>query len=199
MNKQTTKKQSIMFVIVVTIAVFITMPIVYGQTTVNTTDFSIDIPDNWAYQRSTLYKSQVTSSPSEFSTLLVKEELGTLLLGNIWGASFGEKMKDGGVFSSFNQDSFDIKNAPLDAYVEYKIYRQDGMNVTSKQNVTIGNETAVKIYADGIGSFNGTKIVQYLAMHDKQHYVLNYMANVKDFEKYLPEFEQIVKTFKFVK
>ena len=36
-------------------------------------------------------------------------------------------------------------------------------------------------------------------MHDKEPYYLAYMGNVKDFEKYLPEFEQIIKTFKFVK
>lgn len=57
---------------------------------VNHTDFSTDIPDNWAYLPSTLWSSQVTSSPSEFATLLVNEQLGTLLLSN-WGESLGEK------------------------------------------------------------------------------------------------------------
>jgi hypothetical protein len=82
--------------------------------------------------------------------------------------------------------------------VKYKIDRQDGMQVTSKQNGTIDNETAVKIYGDGIKSFSGIKIVEYMIWHDKKPYFIRYLANVKDFEKYLPEFEQILKTFKFV-
>ena len=39
--------------------------------------------------------------------------------------------------------------------------------------------------------------MQYLAWHDKKPYALAYMANVKDYEKYLPQFELMVKTFKF--
>ena len=35
-------------------------------------------------------------------------------------------------------------------------------------------------------------------MHNEIPYYLEYKANVKDFEKYLPEFEQIVTTFRFV-
>ena len=83
-------------------------------------------------------------------------------------------------------------------YVNYKIDRQDGMNVTSKENVTLDNEAAVKIQGDGIKSFSGIKFVEYMLMHNEQPYFIAYMANVKDFEKYLPEFEQIVKSLKFV-
>jgi hypothetical protein len=109
-------------------------------------------------------------------------------------------MKDEGAYPSFDNDwLYAIKNAPLDLYVKYQIDKQDGMQVKSKQNVTIDNETAAKIYADGINSFSGIKFVEYMLMHDKEPYYLAYMGNVKDFEKYLPEFEQIIKTFKFVK
>ena len=73
------------------------------------------------------------------------------------------------------------------------------MKVTSKQNVTIDNETAVKIYGNGIESFSGIKFVEYLVQHNKEPYYIGYMANVKDFEKYLPEFEQMVKILKFAK
>ena len=40
--------------------------------------------------------------------------------------------------------------------------------------------------------------MSYFVMHDDQPYYLNYIANAKDFEKYLPQFEQMVKSFKFV-
>jgi len=38
-----------------------------------------------------------------------------------------------------------------------------------------------------------------LVLHDKDPYYLEYIANTKDFQKYLPQFEQMIKTFKFVK
>jgi len=41
--------------------------------------------------------------------------------------------------------------------------------------------------------------VAYLVLHDKVPYYLEYIANTKDFQKYLPQFEQMIKTFKFVK
>lgn len=36
-------------------------------------------------------------------------------------------------------------------------------------------------------------------MHGNQPYYIEYMANEKDYQKYLPQFEQIVKSFKFTK
>lgn len=153
---------------------------------VNNTDFSIDVPNNWAYEQGIF--SVVALTPSEFGVLLVNHS-----------KPLNETMRDEGAFASFEQErNFPIKNAGLDAYVKYMIDRQDGMNVTSKENVTLDNEAAVEIQGDGLKSFSGIKFVQYMLMHNEQPYFLAYMANVKDFEKYLPEFEQIVKSLKFV-
>ena len=153
---------------------------------VNNTDFSIDIPDNWTYEQGIF--SVIALTPNEFGVLLVNHS-----------KPLSEKMKDEGAFASFKQErNFPIKNAGFDVYVTYNIDRQDGMNVTSKQNVTLDNEAAVKIHGDGIKSFSGIKFVEYMLMHNEQPYSIAYMANVKDFEKYLPEFEQIVESLKFV-
>jgi len=153
---------------------------------VNNTDFSIDIPDNWTYEQGIF--SVIALTPNEFGVLLVNHS-----------TPLSEKMKDEGAFASFEQErNFPIKNAGFDVYVTYNIDRQDGMNVTSKQNVTLDNEAAVKIHGDGIKSFSGIKFVEYMLMHNEQPYSIAYMANVKDFEKYLPEFEQIVESLKFV-
>lgn len=153
---------------------------------VNNTDFSIDIPDNWAYEQG--ISSVIALTPNEFGVLLVNHS-----------KPLSEKMIDEGAFASFEQErNFPIKNAGFDVYVKYNIDRQDGMNVTSNQNVTLDNEAAVKIHGDGIKSFSGIKFVEYMLMHNKQPYSIAYMANVKDFEKYLPEFEQIVESLKFV-
>lgn len=153
---------------------------------VNNTDFSIDIPDSWTYEQG--ISSVVALTPNEFGVLLVNHSEPLIV-----------KMKDKGAFVSFEQDTnFPIKNAGFDVYVQYKIDRQDGMNVTSKENVTLDDEPAVNIHGDGIKSFSGIKFAEFILMHNEQPYFIAYMANVKDFEKYLPEFEQIVKSFKFV-
>jgi hypothetical protein len=160
---------------------------VSALTKVNNTNFSVIISDNWAFEKDNL--SQPALTPKEFATLLVNQS-----------EPLNEKMKDRGAFASFKQDSsYGIKNAPFDVYVKYKIDKQNGMKVTSKENGTIDNETAVRIRGDGINSFGGIKSVQYLVWHDNTPYTLVYVANVKDYEKYLPQFEQMVKTFKFTK
>jgi hypothetical protein len=38
-----------------------------------------------------------------------------------------------------------------------------------------------------------------LVLHDKDPYYLEYIANTKDFQKYLPQFEQMLKIFILVK
>ena len=155
-------------------------------TNVNNTYFSLNIPDNWTYKEGL---SSVGLTPNEFGVILLNQT-----------KPLSEKMEKEGSYSSFEKDwNFPIKNAGLDLYVKYNIDKQDGMKVVTQDNVSIGNEPAVKISADGIGSFNGTKFVEYLVMHNKEPYSIAYMANVKDYDKYLPEFEEIVKSFKFVK
>ena len=109
-------------------------------------------------------------------------------------------MEKEGIYSSFAQKSdYPIKNAPLDLFVKYKIDNHDELKVVKRENVTIDNEHALKIFADGIKSAKGINFVEYLVMHNKEPYYIAYSANVKDFQKYLPQFEQMVKTFKFVK
>jgi hypothetical protein len=174
--------------LVIFVGAFLTLNYVHGQTvdnqtTVNSTDFSIDIPNNWSYKQDLFL--QVHLTPSKYASLLTETEMTKSFDENIKG-------KDGGASAFLYQDwMYDIKNAPFDVYLEDKI------GYTPRQNLTIDNEPAVRISVNGIESFNGTKMVQYLIWHDKKPYALEYKATVKDFEKYLPEFEQIVKTFKF--
>jgi hypothetical protein len=157
----------------------------------NSRPFSIDIPDNWVYEEPNLFGLYVgvALTPNEFGEFLFDKT-----------KPINEKMKDGGAYSTFSPEKWEyqIKNAGLDLFVKYKIDKQDAINVTAIQNLTIDGEPAVKVYADGIKSFSGIKFVQYMLMHDKEPYYLAYMANVKDFEKYLPEFEQMVKSSKFI-
>jgi hypothetical protein len=41
--------------------------------------------------------------------------------------------------------------------------------------------------------------MSYRVMHNDQPYYLNFMANAKDYQLYLLQFEQMVRTFKFAK
>jgi hypothetical protein len=158
-----------------------------GSDRVENLYFSIKIPDNWTYKEgSNTPQAESTGFGPANLIMLTPSEFNDILLG---------KAVHNGVFAYFIQDAYyPIKNAGLDLFVKYQIDKQDAINVTSKQNVTIDGEPAVKVYADG----NGTKFVEYMAWHNKQPYDIGYMANVKDYDKYLPQFEQIVKTFKFI-
>lgn len=148
--------------------------------------FSMKIPDNWA-QRG-LAPEVVLFTPSQFSELLINY------------SDFDKQMKDEGALVRVQKDWFyPIENTPFDTYVKWKIAENSGIHVTSMQNVTLSGEPGVKIYGDGIDPFNGIKFVQYLVWHDEEPYFLEYMANQKDYQKYLPQFEQMIKTFKFSK
>jgi hypothetical protein len=110
------------------------------------------------------------------------------------------KMFDRGVYSTVREDTrYSIKNAPLDLYVKHRINTLSSVNFTSQQDAIIGNEKAVRIEGNGINKLMSLKYLAYLVMHDKNAYYLEYIANVKDYEKYLPEFEQMTKSFRFVK
>ena len=46
-------------------------------------------------------------------------------------------------------------------------------------------------------AFGNNPATTYFIMHDKQPYQILFSGNAKNYEKYLPEFEQIVKSFGF--
>ena len=91
-----------------------------------------------------------------------------------------------------------LKNAALESYVKYQINNFGIPNITSQQYTTVRNEKSVRIDANGSAWYPNAKIVLYLVMHDKVQYTISYSANVKNYEKYLPEFEKMVKSFRFV-
>jgi hypothetical protein len=88
--------------------------------------------------------------------------------------------------------------SPLESYVKYEIDKLGLLNITSQQYSTVGKEKSVRIYANDSTYYPNTNIVLYLVMHDKEPYEISYFANPKNYEKYLPEFESIVKSFRFV-
>lgn len=161
--------------------------------------FSIKIPDSWTYiESSTTPEAKTTGFGPGNSILLTPNEFSDILL-NFDFQKYSEKIQEGRLSARFAQDTdYRIKNAPLESYVKYQIINYGIQNITSQQYTTVGKEKAVRITANEPIGYGDSKIVLYLVMHDKQPYDINYIASPKNYDKYLPEFEQMVKSFRFV-
>jgi hypothetical protein len=186
------------------VLIYLPLTAVHGQEKVQNPYFSMKIPNTWTYVEfsntgiADLYGrgpgNTVILAPSDFSNFLLQNKEGDT-------TTTDQKMQEGGgAYSAFAQDTdYNIKNSPLEAYVKYRIDQQsDNWNVSSMDNGTIGKQKAVKISANGTNESADLRKVEYLVLHNKDPYLIQYMANVKDFDKYLPEFEQMVRSFKFV-
>jgi hypothetical protein len=171
-------------------------------TYVNNTYFSVNIPDNWRYaEHSNMGMAESPSRGPVNLLALAPSDFAESLVVNEDKESPYEKMFYGGAYSTFRQDTdYSHKNSTLEAYVKHRINSLiRGVNLTSQQDTIVGNEKAVRIEGNGINKLMNLKYVAYLVLHDKGPYYLEYIANVKEFQIYLPEFEQMVKTFKFGK
>jgi hypothetical protein len=75
------------------------------------------------------------------------------------------------------------------------------VNSKSRQDTIVSNEKASSIEGNRINNPMNKNVI-YLAnlvLLDKDPYYLEYIANTKDFQKYLPQFEQMLKIFILVK
>lgn len=132
--------------------------------------------------------------------IAVPAEFGNLLLNNEDDPSINDKMEISGALSQLSQDTdYSIKNAPLTTYVEHHKGNFPLWNYTSQQDTIVGKQKAVRI--EGDASSDNLKAVIYLVLHDgddgQDAYYLSYLANEKDYERFLPEFEEMVKSFRF--
>ena len=75
------------------------------------------------------------------------------------------------------------------------------VNSKSRQDTIVSNEKASSIEGNGINITMNKNVIYLvnLVLHDKDPYYLEYIANTKDFQKYLPQFEQMLKIFILVK
>ena len=94
---------------------------------------------------------------------------------------------------------YSVKNAPLEKFFKSYSNLPNIMNITSQAKSIIDGEEAIKIYGTGIGDFSGTKYVAYFTMYDNESYYLGYQSDQENYDKYLPEFEQMIQTFNFIK
>jgi hypothetical protein len=63
----------------------------------------------------------------------------------------------------------------------------------------VAKETARQIYSEGFGETQDLKFLQYYLFHNKEPYLIGYYgAKEGIYEKYLPDFEKMVKSFKWL-
>ncbi len=179
---------------------------IYAIRDVNNTYFSIDVADDWRYAEHSIMAMEHSmgdaenNGPVNLLTLAPAEFAESLVVNKDNQSAYG-KMFDGGAYSTLRHDiDYPTENASLKAYVEHRINSIiSGVNLTSQHETIVGDEKAVRIEGIGINKLINLKYVAYLVLHDNDPYYLEYIANVNDFQKYLPQFEQMVKTFKFTK
>ena len=161
-----------------------------GQEKVENSYFSVKVPDSWTYLGGAV--NQVVATPGEFGNILVYDDEDD--------TSLFDKVSDGGAVAKFMQDTdYNLKNSPLEVYVKYIIDQEgNNWNLSSMDNGTIGKQKAVKISEIGTNESANLRRAQYLVLDDEGPYILQYVASVKDYDKYLPEFEQMVRSFRFV-
>jgi hypothetical protein len=164
---------------------------------VNNTDFSIEVPNGWVYRDNFNFPNGTILTPNEFADFLITDNLSALMDPQHFGVMM-ELAPD---------PRFPIKNAPVEIYAKYASKYTNNLFPTY-ENATVGGERAIRVFvnstdvASKLGMNNVTVSVvgvSYNVMHDDQPYFLNFMANEKDYQKYLPQFEQMVKSFKFTK
>ncbi len=157
--------------------------------------FSIEIPNSWTYTETpeppiehllgVSSYSSVVLVPANFAELLIQDK-GDIGLGN------------GTAVIVFAEDSeYTVKNAPPDLYVKFRMNKDDSLNVTSQQDTTVGKEKAVRIEGSKNDTSGNFRLLEYLISHNDEPYIIRYIASTNDFERYLPDFELMVKSFMF--
>lgn len=167
----------------------------YSAETFKGLSFSIEVPDTWAFTETpeppierVLGVSSYTSVvlvPVQFAELLI-EEKRDIEIGNGSAAVVFAKASD-----------YSVKNAPLDLYVKYRMNEDDSLNVISQKDTTIGKDKAVRIDGNENNNASNTRLLEYLFLHNDEPYVIRYIASMDDFERNLPAFELMLKSFNF--
>ena len=157
--------------------------------------FSIEVPDSWSYTETpepplehvlgVSSYSSVVLVPAKFAELLIQDR-GDIGMGNGTAAIL------------FAEDSdYTVKNAPPELYVKFRMNKDDSLNVTTRQDTAVGKEKAVRIEGSKNDTSGNIRLLEYLIFHNNEPYIIRYISSINDFERYLPDFELMVKSFMF--
>jgi len=174
--------------------------------TANTTDFLIQVPNGWVYRENfRLYNeldNNIMLTPNDFADKLLPDNVYNF---DVMNGTFAELAAD---------HTFPIKNAPLEMYLKHATRFSTGLPLRY-ENATVAGEKAIKVLMNSTVLVSAIKLanksadlsavptlitLSYFVIHNDQPYYLNYQSNsTKDYQKYVPQFEQMVKSFKFAK
>jgi hypothetical protein len=181
-------KSSTLFISILTIIGVLTLSISsVNGVIVNNTDFSFEVPNGWVYREDFFFDNGTLLTPNEFADVLISNNVSAII-----------DVLNGGVMVELAPDtSFPIKNAPVEIYAKHAARFANNMFPTY-ENATIDGERAIRLFVnstDLASKVNMTNVpvslvtTSYFVIHDDQPYFLNYMANEKDYQKYIPQFE----------
>ena len=161
------------------------MDLVNDDTRATTLYFSIKPLDNWAYGNAAYgsmtilggFNDAIEMFPNEFDNS---------------SQVYGMMAHDG---------YYTMKNTKLEHYVNFKKNQPnlkgiEESKLLSQQDFDINGTKAVKLTYDNSNTQH--KYVLYLTQHDKDKYVMYYYGKYDLFDKYLPEFEKMIKTIKWL-
>ena len=159
--------------------------------------FSIKPLDTWIYQ--------------EYSDTAMVNWMGFGPLNaiNLWPVELNNVADSNktSLLAEFKQnEAYTIKNAPISNYVKFIIdNNSEYFGFSPDLNTTIDDEPAVRltgIVSDAPDLENkqllGWKNHIYVTLHKNDAYFFSLFGDPKSFDKYLPEFEQMIKTVKWI-
>jgi hypothetical protein len=170
----------------------------YAQEDIFTSYFSVHVPDGWVYRENFL---------TDNNTILTTSEFANLLSANKPAESLLDVVQRGVLVEVGIDEGFHAGNASLEKYVKYFLSNANDEDV-ALQNASVGGERAIRVFINGTetgknspmknvtGSINS---ISYLFFNQGAPHYIYYISNEKHFKNYIPQFEQIVKTFRFAK
>lgn len=158
--------------------------------------FSIKPLDTWIYQE---YSNSAMANFIGFSPANAIK---------LWSIELdGADTNKTSLLAEFKEDeSYSLKNAPLYSYAKYIIKENPYTDLSIvSSNTTIEGQQTIKLIGVMLDKpdiqtkqFVGWKILYYLVQHDNKSYSFILFGDPKSFDKYVPEFEKMVKTIKWV-
>ena len=158
--------------------------------------FTIQPLDNWMYQ---------TYSNTAMAEFMNFGPVNAIQLSPVELEDENNKTSLVGDFTQNEKYSF--KNSPLTHYEKYLlkdyISPQYWNVIKNENNYTIDGEKTLRIIGNSNNttvedSFKDSKFVFYATLHDNSAYLFSLFGDSKSFDKYLDEFEQMVKSIKWV-
>lgn len=104
-----------------------------------------------------------------------------------------------GVVGQFmRDDSYNIGNAPLERYANYKLKDYSYSNLLSKENILIDGLPAIKIIGQSTPQAKANlKFMQIVTTIFNDYYSILFIGEPTSFDQHLPEFQKILDTMKF--